>query len=106
MTLKQLWKNGALRWPSGEPFLLEARVLRADGEYRWMLHLKVALRNEDGEIVKWHGSSIDIEDRKSAEESLRRSELYLAEAQRLTHMGSWAWKVAGRDALHLSDEWY
>src|SRR4029077_17476193 len=31
---------------------------------------------------------------------------YLAEAQRLTHTGSWAWRVAGRDALHLSEEWY
>jgi len=45
-------------------------------------------------------------ERKSAEESLRRSESYLAEAQRLTHTGSWAWQVAGRDALHLSEEWY
>ena len=45
-------------------------------------------------------------ERKSAEESLRRSEGYLAEAQRLTRTGSWVWQVAGRDALHLSDEWY
>src|SRR5258705_7589339 len=40
------------------------------------------------------------------EERLQRSESYLAEAQRLTHTGSWAWRVAGRDALHLSEEWY
>ena len=40
------------------------------------------------------------------EEKLQRSEAYLAEAQRLTHTGSWAWRVAGRDALHLSEEWY
>jgi len=59
---------------SGEPFLYEARVQRADGEYRWMLHHKIALRDEDGEIVKWFGSSIDIEDRKRAEGSLQRSE--------------------------------
>ena len=39
------------------------------------------------------------------EEKLQRSEAYLAEAQRLTHTGSWAWRVAG-DALHLSEEWY
>jgi PAS domain S-box-containing protein len=37
---------------------------------------------------------------------LRWSESYLAEAQRLTHTGSWAWRVAGRDAVHLSEEWY
>jgi PAS domain S-box-containing protein len=40
------------------------------------------------------------------EEKLQRSEAYLAEAQRLTHTGSWAWRVAGRDASHLSEEWY
>src|SRR5207253_5339503 len=45
-------------------------------------------------------------ERKHAEESLRRSEGYLAEAQKLTHTGSWAWRVAGREALHLSEEWY
>jgi PAS domain S-box-containing protein len=73
---------------SGEPFLYEARVLRADGEYRWMLHHKVAGRDGSGKIVKWYGSSIDIEDRKRAEEQLRRSEFYLAEGQRLAQMGS------------------
>jgi PAS domain S-box-containing protein len=40
------------------------------------------------------------------EESLRRSEGYLAEAQRLTHTGSWVWRVPGREALYLSEEWY
>jgi PAS domain S-box-containing protein len=40
------------------------------------------------------------------EVKLQRSEAYLAEAQRLTHTGSWAWRVAGREALHLSEEWY
>ncbi len=39
-------------------------------------------------------------------ETLQSSEAYLEEAQRLTHTGSWVWKVAGGDALHLSDEWY
>lgn len=45
-------------------------------------------------------------ERRLAEESLRRSESHLAEAQRLTHTGSWVWRVAGREALYLSDEWY
>lgn len=35
---------------------------------------------------------------------MRRSEGYLAEAQRLTHTASWAWRVEGREALHLSEE--
>jgi PAS domain S-box-containing protein len=89
---------------SGEPFLYEARVRRADGEYRWMLHHKVALRDQDGKIIRWYGSSIDIEDRRLAEEQLRRSaqelqrsEFYLAEGQRLGHTGSWALGPAGFD---------
>ena len=80
---------------SGEPFVHETRVRRADGEYRWMLHHKVAVRDEHGNIVKWHGSSIDIEDRKRAEQALQQSQFYLAEGQRLAHMGSWAFKAAG-----------
>jgi formate hydrogenlyase transcriptional activator len=59
---------------SGEPFLHEARVRRADGEYRWMLHHKIPMRDEQGKILKWFGSSVDIEDRKRAEEKLRRDE--------------------------------
>ena len=80
---------------SGEPFLHETRVRRADGVYRWMLHHKIAVRDEHGNIVKWHGSSIDIEDRKRAEVALQQSQFYLAEGQRLAHMGSWVFNAAG-----------
>jgi PAS domain S-box-containing protein len=89
---------------SGEPFEAEARVRRADGTYRALLHRKVPLHDEQGNIVKWFGSSIDIEDRKCAEEQLRRnsqelqrSEFYLSEGQRLSHAGSWAFDAAGFD---------
>ena len=56
---------------SGEIFEYEARVRRADGEYRWMVHRKVPQRDGRGKIVKWYGSSIDIEDRKRTEDGLR-----------------------------------
>ena len=89
---------------SGEPFEAEARVRRADGTYRALLHRKAPLHDEHGNIVKWFGSSIDIEDRKCAEEQLRRSaqelqrsEFYLSEGQRLAHAGSWAFDSAGFD---------
>jgi PAS domain S-box-containing protein len=59
---------------SGKPGELEARLRRFDGEYRWFLFRGDPLRNESGNIVKWYGSSTDIEDRKRAEEALRRSE--------------------------------
>src|SRR6266403_4066498 len=59
---------------SGEPFEEESRVRRVDGEYRWFLHRKVPLRNELGKVVKWYGSSIEVEDRKRAEEKIRSDE--------------------------------
>lgn len=59
---------------SGEPFEAESRVRRADGEYRWFLHRKVPLRDGLGKIAKWYGSSVEIEDRKRAEERSRRNE--------------------------------
>jgi PAS domain S-box-containing protein len=52
---------------SGEIFEYETRVLTANGEYRWMFHRKVPQRDANGNIVKWYGSSLDIEDRKRAE---------------------------------------
>jgi PAS domain S-box-containing protein len=87
---------------SGEIFEHETRVRWANGDYRWMFHRKVPLRDANGNIVKWYGSSMDIEERKTAEEQflrnaqeLQRSEFYLAEGQRLTHMGSWAFDPGG-----------
>jgi len=62
---------------SGEPLECEARVRRADGEYRWMLHHKVAVRNESGHIEKWYGSSVEIEDRKRVEFEISGSEAKL-----------------------------
>jgi formate hydrogenlyase transcriptional activator len=56
---------------TGEPFEAESRVRRADGQYRWVLHRKVPLRDASGTIVKWYGSSIDIEDRRQAECRIR-----------------------------------
>jgi len=79
---------------SGQPGESEARLRRADGEYRWFLIRVNPLRNEGGSIVKWYGTNTDIDDRKRAEEELRRSEAFLAEAQRLSLTGSFWWRVA------------
>jgi len=59
---------------SGEPFESEARHRDAHGNYRWLLVRAVPLRSEQGKILKWYGTAIDIEDRKRAEEALRASE--------------------------------
>jgi PAS domain S-box-containing protein len=83
----------------------EARLRGVDGKYRWFLGRAMALRDEAGNIVRWYGTAIDIEDRKRAEDALRRSEAYLAEAQRLSATGSFGWKVTNDDFV-WSEETY
>src|SRR5713226_46925 len=84
---------------AGEPMECEARLRQADGEYRWWLIRNVPLRDGLGNIVKWYGTSIDIEDRKQAEDALRQSQAYLSEAQRLSHTGSVGWRVSTGELL-------
>jgi formate hydrogenlyase transcriptional activator len=90
---------------SGEPHESEVRFRGADGQYRWHLDRGLPLLGEDGNIVKWYGVVTDIEDRKRVEEALRRNEHFLAEAQRLSHTGSFGWR-AGNGEIDWSDETY
>ena len=93
---------------SEEPFLAESRVRRADGEYRWFMHHKEPLRNEAGEIIKWYGSSIDIQERKTAEEKIREQEGELRQILDLTpqHIGVLAPDGSRLYANHTSLEYF
>jgi len=72
---------------TGEPFEQEVRFRRAgDGQYRWFLTRAVPLRNTHGKIVKWYGTSTDIEDRKRAEQL----QADLAHINRVSMMGELA----------------
>ena len=88
----------------GIPFETEARFRRPDGEYRWFLTRANPLRDKTGRIVKWYGTNIDIENLKRTERRLRQSEAYLAEAQRLSHTGTWAFNET--ETLYWSEESY
>ncbi len=89
----------------GKDFDFEHRLLMPDGSVKYVHVVAHALNDVSGS-VEFVGAVMDVTAAKQAEEALRRSESYLAEAQRLTHMGSWVWRVMGREALHLSEEWY
>ena len=67
---------------SGEPLLIELRLRGSDGAYRWHNIRRVPLRDENGRIVRWYGIAFDIDDQKTAENALRRSEALLADAKR------------------------
>jgi len=80
---------------TGETFENEARVRRAaDGEYRWFLIRGLPLRDERGNIVKWYGTMTDIEDRKRAEEALRKANADLAHITRVITMGELTASIA------------
>ena len=85
--LVDYWQTIMALGQSGE---IEARLRRFDGVYRWFLFRATPSLDENGRVVKWYGTNTDIEERKRAERALKRSEAYLAEAQRLTHTGSCA----------------
>jgi PAS domain S-box-containing protein len=91
---------------SSQPGEFEARLRRFDGEYRWFLFRATPSFDENGKAVKWYGTNIDIEERKRAEQDLRRSETYLAEAQRLTQTGSYAIHGTSRETSYWSEEMF
>jgi len=70
--LVELWQ---IHLASGSPVETEGRMRRYDGSYRWFLFRANPVRDQFGEIVRWYGTSIDIEDRKQVEEGLRAREL-------------------------------
>jgi PAS domain S-box-containing protein len=72
----------------------EARLRRYDGEYRWFLFRGSPLQDASGRIVAWYGTNVDIEDRKRAEEALRRSEARLSRAAQTAIAGEFAASVA------------
>jgi formate hydrogenlyase transcriptional activator len=83
----------------------EHRLLMPDGRVK---HLHVIARASAPSLgnLEFVGAVTDVTAAKQAEEALRQSEGHLAEAQKLAHVGSWIWRVAEREALHLSEEWY
>jgi PAS domain S-box-containing protein len=89
---------------TGTPFQYEVRLRRFDGEYRWFDNRCVPIREKSGRIVRWYMLGTDIEDRKRAEQALRRSEAHLAEAQKLSHTGAVAYN--GTTILFASEETY
>ncbi|MGB0010227.1 MAG: PAS domain-containing protein [Candidatus Sulfotelmatobacter sp.] len=100
--LVDYWQTIMASGQSGE---IEARVRRFDGVYRWFL-FRATPSFDDGRVIKWYGTNTDIEELKRVEGALKRSEAYLAEAQRLTHTGSCAIDGTSREILYWSEEMF
>ncbi len=87
----EAWKR-SLR--TGEVYDAEYRLRRADGSYRWMRSRALPRRNADGQIVRWYGTSEDIEDRKVAEQRARDLQVELWHASRVSAMSEMAAALA------------
>ncbi|MBZ9866406.1 PAS domain-containing protein [Mesorhizobium sp. CA15] len=91
MAVKTFWHGVS----SGQDFAMEARSLRArDGTYRWHLQQAVVLRDSEQKLLRFVGTTTDIDDLKRAEEALRQSQSDLARINRVTTMGELAASLA------------
>jgi PAS domain S-box-containing protein len=89
----------------GKDFDHEYRLLMPDGSVKYVHAVARAERDASGSI-EFVGAVTDVTAAKEAERKLRRSEAYLAEAQRLSHTSSWAWDARRREFVYRSPEAY
>jgi PAS domain S-box-containing protein len=79
------------------------RIVRPDGEIRYVRCVGIPVL-EDGVFKGYRGTTMDVTEQELLTQELRREQAYLAEAQRLTHTGSWAANFVTGQNVHLSDE--
>jgi PAS domain S-box-containing protein len=90
---------------TGTPFELENHLRRFDGVYQWFQIRGTPLMDSDGHAIRWYFLIADMDERKRAEDALRRSQALLADAQRISATGSFSWRL-DTDEITLSDELY
>jgi formate hydrogenlyase transcriptional activator len=88
----------------GKDCHVECRLLLPDDSIKHVRIVAHASKNEPG-IIEFIGAVMDVTATKHAEEKLRRSEAYLAEAQILSHTGSFGWNVSSGE-IYWSEETY
>src|SRR5271154_4346933 len=84
---------------------VKKRIVRPDGEQRYIRCVGIPV--VEGEVLKgFLGTAIDVTEQELMTQELERRQAHLTEAQKLTHTGSWAWRLADQKTEHLSEEWY
>jgi PAS domain S-box-containing protein len=89
--LVQAWTHAI---ETGEPYCHVARLRRKDGIYRWYQHTAEAMRDADGSIVQWYGLSLDIDERKRAEDRLRQTQAEVGRATQIATVAELSASIA------------
>ena len=85
---------------------VEFRILPPHSTVKYIHSVGQPVLDSSGELLEFVGVAMDVTERKHADESLRSTEAYLVEAQRLTHTGSWALDGTTHEALYWSEEMF
>lgn len=94
---RKLAQENALR--NGSDYKLEHRMWTADGNYRWFLSHGIPLKNADGEVLGWYGTSTDIDDMRHTLDELRDSRETLRLAAEATNLGLWDYRPLTKELL-------
>jgi PAS domain S-box-containing protein len=92
----------ARNFASGKPYIMEFRRRRSDGVFRWFQTIVQPLRNRDSEVIRWYGLLIDVEERRNAEESLRRTQEKLSQANEVSTIAELAASIVHEISQPLS----
>lgn len=84
----QTWSTAV---KTGEPYEIEYRLRRHDGQFRWHLGRAVPLRDPAGKITQWFGTNTDIHDLRESQVQLRKAENRLDIALNAAQIGFWDW---------------
>ena len=88
----EVWKSCV---KSGAPYRVEVRTFHAaDHTYRWCVASALPLLDQEGRIVKWHGTVVDMHDWKQAQEELRNTQAELARMMRVMTIGQLTASIA------------
>ncbi|CAN5482745.1 hypothetical protein BH10ACI4_BH10ACI4_30750 [soil metagenome] len=88
------WRTWKHSLETGEPYRIEYRCRRHDGEFRWFLGSALPLRDRDGQITRWFGTCTDIHDQKVAQEIQQSNNEKLRIALSTARLGAWDLEVA------------
>ena len=98
-------RNIDLAIHTGKDFAHDYRLLLASGTIKHVHSKGHPVTNESGEIIEIIGAAAEITDRVYAERALKRSEFYLAEAEKISHTGCWARNTATGELFWSQEEW-